>query len=231
MKQNILILLLVFFTLSSTAQTILLSVDNTNEKVTEVGPNLKRHNQIFFRLGLVEGSDKPGARIVFGKSTDFAFGFRKKYKISSLYSFGFETELQSRNYKFKQTAEKIFPDTIINKSQSLNYGNLGLGFYNRFNFDPHRGNFLGTFLDLGIVGSWHFGTHEFSENELSNGTTETKMISDLDYVKKLSASAYARIGFSHISIFSSYRLTELFKKSYKYPALPRLVVGIELSAF
>ena len=231
MKQKFLILLLVIFSLSSTAQTILLSVDNTNEKAAEVGPNLKRHNQIFFRFGLVEGSDKPGARIVFGKSIDFAFGFRKKYKISSLYSLGFETEFQVRNYKFKQSAEKIFPDTIINKSQSLDYAILGLGLYNRFNFDPHRGNFLGTFLDIGIVGSWHFGTHEFSENKLSNGTTETKMISDLAYVKKLSASVYARIGFSHVSIFSSFRLTELFKNSYKYPDLPRLVIGIELSAF
>ena len=231
MKQNSLILLLVIVSLSSTAQTILLSVDNTSEKAIEVGPNLKRHNQLFFRFGFIEGKDKPGARIIFGKSTDFAFGFRKRYKISSLYSLGFETELQARNYKFKQTVEKTFPDTIISKSQSLNYVNLGLGFFNRFNFDPHRGNFLGTFLDIGIVGSWHFSTHEFSENKLSNGTTETKMIGDLAYVKKLSASVYTRIGFSHVSIFSSYRLTELFKETNKYPDLPRLVLGIELSAF
>ena len=231
MKQKILILLLVIFSLSSTAQTILLSVDNTKDKTTEIGPNLKRHNQLFFRFGFVEGIDKPGARIIFGKSTDFAFGFRKRYKISSLYSLGFETELQARSYKFKQTIEKTFPDTIINKSQSLNYGNLGLGFFSRFNFDPHRGNFLGTFLDIGIVGSWHFGTEEFSENKLSNGTTETKMISDLAYVKKLSASVYSRIGFSHVSVYGSYRLTDLFKDAYKYPDLPRLVIGIELSAF
>ncbi len=231
MKKKFLILWLVVLSFSSAAQTVLLAVDNTNDKTAELGPNLTRHNQIFFRLGLVEGSDKPGARIVYGKSTDFAFGFRKRYKISSLYSLGFETEFQSRSYKFKQTAEKFFPDTMINKSQSLNYGNLGLGFFNRFNFDPHRGNFLGTFLDLGIVGSWHFGTHEAAENKLSNGTTETKMITDLDYVKKLSASAYARVGFSHVSIYGSYRLTDLFKNTHKYPDLPRLVVGIELSVF
>ena len=230
MKQKILILLLVIFSLSSTAQTILLSVDNTKDKSTEIGRNLKRHNQLFFRLGFVEGIDKPGARIIFGKSIDFSFGFRKRYKISSLYSLGFETEIQSRSYKFKQTVEKRFPDTIINKSQSLNYGNLGLGFFSRFNFDPHRGNFLGTFLDLGIVGNWHLGTHEFTENKLSNGTTVTKSISDLDYVKKLSTSAYVRIGFSHVSVYGSYRLTDLFKDAYKYPDLPRLVIGIELSA-
>ena len=113
----------------------------------------------------------------------------------------------------------------------MNYGNLGLGFFSRFNFDPHRGNFLGTFLDLGIVGNWHLGTHEFTENKLSNGTTVTKSISDLDYVKKLSSSAYVRIGFSHVSVYGSYRLTDLFKDAYKYPDLPRLVIGIELSAF
>lgn len=231
MKQKSLILLLVIFSLTTRAQTILLSVDNTKDKTTELGPNLKRHNQLFFRLGFVEGSDKPGARIIFGKSIDFSFGFRKRYKISSLYSLGFETELQSRSYKFKQTTEKTFPDTTINKSQSLNFGNLAIGFFNRFNFDPHRGNFLGTFLDLGIVGSWQLGTHEFTENKLSNGTTVTKSISDLDYVKKYSASAYARIGFSHLSVYGSYRLTDLFKNTYKYPDLPRLVVGVELSAF
>ena len=54
MKQKGLILLLVIFSLSSTAQTILLSVDNTKVKTTEIGPNLKRHNQLFFRLGFVD---------------------------------------------------------------------------------------------------------------------------------------------------------------------------------
>lgn len=229
LKSKILFGGLFIFSLSTTAQTVLLSVDKDGEKIIQRGPNLKNHVQVYFHFGFVAGSDKPGARIIYGSSTDLAFGIRKRHKISPLYSIGFEAEFERLSYKLKQTNEKFFPDTILNYSQSLRNFSLGLGVFNRFNFDPHRGNFLGTYLDLGIMGGWDFGYYEYTRNKLPNGTKEAKSISNLSYVNNLDAKVCARMGFSHGSIYTSYRLTKLFKTSYNYPDLPRLVVGVELS--
>lgn len=215
--------------MSTTAQTVLLSVDNSSEKIIQRGPNLKKHIQLYFHFGLLAGSDNPGARIIYGSSTDLAFGIRKRHKISPLYSIGFEAEIERLSYKLKQSNEKVFPDTILNNSQSLRNYSFGLGVFNRLNFDPHRGNFLGTFLDMGIMCKWDFGYYEYTRNNLPNGTKEAKSISNLSYVNNLNSIAYARLGFSHGSIYITYRLTGLFKTSYNYPDLPRLVVGVELS--
>lgn len=229
LKSKILFGGLFIFSLSTSAQTVLLSVDKDGEKIIQRGPNLKKHLQFYFHFGFVAGSDNPGAGIIYGNSIDLAFGIRKRHKINPIYSIGFEAEFARLSYKLNQTTEKFFPDTILYNSQSLRNFSLGLGVFNRFNFDPHRGNFLGTFLDIGIMGRWDFGYYEYTRNKLPNGTKEAKSISNLSYVNNHDAKAYARLGFSHGSIYTSYRLTSLFKTSYNYPDLPRLVVGLELS--
>jgi hypothetical protein len=232
-KQKGLFVCFIFFCIVSSAQTVLLSVDRNNEiNASERGPNLKKFTSIFFRGGCLASKDNPTARIIYGSSVNLAVGVRNKYKISSVYSLGYEIECQYTDYKLKQTKGKIIPDTIINNlSGRLDYSSLGLGLYNRFNFDPHRGNYLGNFLDIGIAGEWDFSIKEISKNKREDGTVFKTTTKHLNYVNNLNTKVYARIGFSHFSLYGSYRLLDLFKPSSIFPDLPKLVLGIELSVF
>jgi hypothetical protein len=184
------------------------------------------------RAGFIASPDKPGARIYYGPSVNLAMGIRRKYKITSFYSLGYDIETQYTTYKFRQQKGKIVPDTVVNNiSGRLDILSTGLGFYNRFNFDPGRGNFLGTFLDLGINGSWEFSVKAISKNKRDDGTVVKTSVRHLPYINNLNAKVYARIGFSHLSVYGSYRLTDLFKPSYNYPEMPRIIAGVELAIF
>jgi hypothetical protein len=215
------------------AQTVLLNVDRNNEtRPSEIGPNLKRFTHFMIRGGLVASPDKPGARIVYGGSFNLAFGIRRKFKVSSVYSLGYDIENQYTDYKFKQEKGKVVPDTVLNNiAGRLDYSTLGIGFYNRINFDPSRGNFLGTFFDLGIMGEWHYSIKSISKNDLDNGNMAKTTVKHLKFVYNTSAKVYCRLGFSHLSLYASYRITDLFKPSFNYPDLPRVIAGIDLAVF
>jgi hypothetical protein len=211
----------------------LLNVDRQSEqKTTDFGPNLKKFSHIFLHAGIIASGDKEGAHIIYGNSSSLAFGFRKKYKISPIYSLGYDLENQYTFYKLKQESGKVLPDTIINNiAGRLDYSSLELGLFNRFNLDPERGNFLGHFIDVGIMGEWDYSIRCISKNELSDGTTIKSVVKKLKYVYNLNTKIYARLGFSHLSLLASYRLKPLFKPGWSYPDLPRLILGLELAVF
>jgi hypothetical protein len=231
-KKIFYVILFTLFSTCSFAQTVLLNVDRPNENKEEThGPNLKKFSHLFIRGGILISKDKAGARIIYGPSVNLAFGVRRKYKISPAYSMGYEIETQYTDYKFRQENEKFFPDTVINNiSQRLDYSALSIGYYNRINLDPSRGNFLGTFIDAGISGSWDFSIKTISKNKLNDGTVKKITVRHLPYVNNFNAKVFARIGFSHISVFISYRLTDLFTSS-AYPDMPRIITGFDLAVF
>jgi hypothetical protein len=215
------------------AQTVLLNVDRKAEdRISQHGPNMKKFAHFLIRAGAIVSGDKAGARIEYGTSVNLAFGVRKKFKISPFYSIGYDIENEYTDYKIKQEKGKLLPDTVINNvSGRLDYSSIGLGFYNRFNFDTRRGNFLGTFLDLGIMGEWHYSIKAIAKNENKDGTLNKNITKRLPYVNNINAKAYARFGYSHLSIYASNRITDLFKSSYDFPDLPRIIAGIELAVF
>jgi hypothetical protein len=232
-KLFILLLFALFFNERSAAQTVLLNVDRASETNKEkTGPNQKKFSHVIFRAGIVAFEDKAGARVKPLSSVNIAFGVRNKYKIGTVYSLGYDIETQFTDYKMKQDEDKIFPDTILNNvSQRLDYTSFGLGFYNRFNFDPGRGDFLGTFIDLGIMGTWDFSIKQISKNKMSDGTLLKNIVKHLPYVNNFNSKVYVRAGYSHLSVYGSYRLTDLFKSSYHFPDLPRFIIGVEIALF
>jgi hypothetical protein len=212
---------------------VLLSVDTQKDKTpVERGQNLKRFTHAYIHAGFVSSNDNPGARIMYGSSVNLGLGMRKKYKISPLYSLGFDIQADFTDYKLKQSEDKILPDTVVNNIMGrMDYTSIGIGFYNRINFDTHRGNFMGTFIDIGIMGTWDFSVKEVSKNKQPDGTIVKTVVKNLPYTNSINSNVYARFGFSHLSLYGSYRLTDLFKKSYEFPELPRLIVGLEIGIY
>ncbi len=233
MKKQYLFLFILLFRTSLFGQTVLLDIDTKEQQRNfDFGPNLKKFTHLTFHIGALASNDNQGARIIYGSSINLSLGIRKKFKISRTYSLGYDLEWQYTDYKFKQKQGKIFPDTIINNvSQRFDYSYVSLGFYNRFNLDPARGNFLGTFLDLGINGCFNYSVKKISKNELENKVRSKSVISNLPFINRVNSNIYARFGRDHVSIFCSYRLIELFKPSYGYPDLPKLILGIDTALF
>jgi hypothetical protein len=231
MKQT-LIIFFVLICFASQAQTVLLDVDRKKERVTtDRGPNLKKFSHFFIRGGMLVSADKAGARIIYGPSVNLGFGLRVKYKISPVYALGWEIENQYLDYKLKQQVERVIPDSLINDMSRYDYSTFVAGIYNRINFDPGRGNYLGKFLDIGIAGEWHYSIKYITKNDGQDGTLVKTVIRGLDYTNNFNARVYARLGLSHISIFGHYRLLDLWKTSSGYPDMPRVVAGIDLAIF
>jgi len=216
----------------SFGQTVLLEVDRSTDSIAPTrGPNLKKFSYGFLYFGFVAGEDKPGAKIIYGNSVDFGIGARKKYKISPLYSLGWELGSDTKIFKLKQSDGKIFPDTILNNAERIEYSSLYISFFNRFNFDNKRGNFMGTFLDVGINGEWDLSITHIIKNSLPDGSDIQSTISGLPYVNRFNYNMFARLGRSHLSVYASYRLSKLFKSSYSFPELPALTIGLDLGIF
>jgi len=214
------------------SQTMILQVDRAADSIPSTrGPNLKKFVHFFMYAGLVAGADETGARIKYFTSDEFGLGVRWKYKISAVYSMGFEWRFNYLSYNLDQKTGKILPDSILNDHEQMDYSSIQLCYYNRFNFDPKRGNYMGKYLDIGVRGDWNFGIDHVTTNSLPDGSEVSSDFSSLPYVNRFSYSVFGRIGLSKVLLYASYRMSDLFKSKYDYPELPRLTAGIELSIF
>ena len=232
-KHILIILFLISFSCRVRSQTVLLNVDHADEKkftTEEVGQNLKRFNQGLIRLAGIIPPEKPGARVVYGTSMDLAAGFRKKYKFSGAYSLGWEAEIGYKSYNIKQDAYKQVLGTDLSKKERFNISTIGIGFYNRINFDPQRGNFIGTYLDLVIKGEYAIFERVLF-NKLSDGSNGKLILSHLPYTRPFQSELMARFGRGHFALTASYRISKLFKALSGYPELPAMTAGFEFGLY
>lgn len=215
------------------AQTVLLHADQKEEAMIRTnsrGENLRRFSHVFIRVGEVVSSDFAGARIIYGSSVDLSFGFRKKYKIGTVYSLGWEIEGVYTDFKLKQEIGKVFPDSLKNKAERLDVSTIGLTFFNRINFDPGRGNRIGKYLDIGINASFADASR-INKNDLPDGSKTKGVQTQLPYLNHFSSCVNVKLGSGHFAIYASYRITDLIKNTYNYPDLPRMTAGLEVGLY
>ncbi len=211
-------------------QTVLLKYDEATEPAYNKGPNQKKFVQGIIKVGMITPPDQDDANIKFGNSFNLGIGVRKKFKVSPVYSLGWQLELEYTDYKFKKDPAILSPVGSTIDTRRFDVSSLSLGFFNRFNFDPSRGNILGTYLDLGITGSLAYSMKEVYKYSTGYGNAVSK-IGNLDYVNIIQSEVFAKIGYNKISVWAKYRFTDLFKASFVVQELPRMAVGIELGLY
>lgn len=194
------------------------------------GENLSRFDQLFFNFGAVFPPDQIGAPIVFGSSVELSFGYRFKYKVNGVYSLGWEADLGWIDYKLKQSKEKYFPDTTINKVERFDVSSLGITFFNRFNFDPGRGNTIGRYVEIALRARYSY-YELMRKNDLPDGSHLKSINSRLPYTLPLQTVASVRLGSGHFALYANYRLSEIFRARFNYPSLPALTAGIEVGLY
>src|SRR4051812_1954710 len=233
MKKIISVIILLWVAVQeSFCQTVLLETDLSRDTLPQTtGQNLKHFSHFFFSAGLVFGKTDKELPVMNGRSYEFHAGFRTKRKVTPVYSYGFDFFYRAINYYIHQNAEKNFPDTLQHKSQKYNFFSLGMDVYNRFNFDPHRGNFLGTYADIGITAEWNFTARTVTRDVLP-GDEKIKVIAKhFNYVNAFSSRIFLRAGRSKVVVYAAYRFTDHFKASFGLPELPLFIAEIKLNFF
>jgi hypothetical protein len=235
--------------IQAAAQNVLLAQDVAKDSIPEkFGPNLKHYTHFYLGYGFVVGpSENKGSQVKYPASHEWVIGLRYKYKVGEVYALGFDLALTPQVFKLKQQEGKTLPATTLYKSEKLKFTNLGLAFYNRFNWDK-RGNYMGNFVDLGVYGNWLATQARIYEDDniyglvgpLSGVKTVKVRESGLKYVSDFNYGALVRVGFNRYVFYGTYRISDLFDSGYSvlnpdgsnyfaFPELPRFTLGFQLS--
>lgn len=234
---------------NASAQNVLLAQDVAKDSIPEkFGPNLKHYTHFYLGYGFVVGpSENKGSQVKYPSSHEWVIGLRYKYKVGEVYALGFDLAFTPQVFHLKQQESKILPTPTLYEYEKLKFNNLGLAFYNRFNWDK-RGNYVGNFVDLGVYGNWLAGAaHVYGDNEIFGLTSPFSGVksvkvreSGLKYVADFNYGALVRLGFNRYVFYGSYRISDLFDSGYSvltpdgsnyfdFPELPRYTIGFQLS--
>ena len=232
---------------SVSAQKVLLEQNVSEDSVKKTfGPNLKYFGHFYGGFGLIAGPAEAGSKIRYFISHEFLLGYRFKYKVGKVYALGLDATVTFQSVFLKQEDGKTLPTTAMYDSEKLKFTNIGLGFYNRFNWDK-RGNYVGNFIDLGVYGNWMpFKTHVYEDDQIFlltgplNAVKEIKVReTGLNYIADFNYGLLSRIGFNRYVLYGTYRLSDLFNTGYwvtgvdgnnlfDFAELPRISIGFQI---
>ena len=213
------------------AQDIKLQQDVTENKISTEGPNRKNYHHSYMGYGVCAGKASDSLKTKFG-SGNFVFGYRYKRRFCQAYAIGYDVNYNANFFRIVQDSMKMFPNNVLHKKEKLIQNNVALVIYNRFNFG-RRGDYIGHFLDLGAYAEWNFRSvyQTYDEYAVANsvGASNTRQIhSGLTYLNPFNYGFTARIGASKYALYANYRMSDIFKISYIFPELPRLIIGLQL---
>lgn len=214
-------------------QTVVL--DRNVEKDTAVsrfGPNMPLFTHLYIGFSLATPPSETGAKVKYGLGSNvFRFGVRYKRKVTGIFSTGFDLEYRHTGFTMAQENGKLIPDSVLHEKETYSFYAAGAGVFLRFNFDPHRGNFMGKYIDLYAAADYNFVRSYTAVDKLSTGEIFTGTTSRLKYIEPAGYYASLRLGFSRFLFSATYRLSGYFKAFYNLPELPRINVGVEVGFY
>lgn len=200
------------------------------------GPGRRHYLHPFASYGAaVALPEGPGASTRLWGSGLFDIGLRYKLKILKRWEMGVGVKYERSAYGLEQDDDKEVFGPTQHEQEKLILNDLSGDLYTRFVFGK-RGDFVGTFLDLGAYLDHSFRKQHMTVDEYEDpnavGAEEVKSKQrGLTYVEDLHYGFLARFGRSRYVLFARYRFSDLFKGdgiAADYPELPRLQVGVQL---
>lgn len=225
------------YVLQGKAQSVVLKQEVDADSIPKkFGQNRKNYFHSYIGLGWVMGSSAGDSLgINYGKSFEFTFGWRYKLRLNNTFSLGGDLALNWRSFSILQDSSKNFPTTpvVIYEKERLACRNLVGSVYLRINYGK-RGNAIGRFIDLIGFAEYNYDPQHITDFKNIKGNSfgagKTRQInSDLVYLNAINYGATVRAGFNVFALYFSYRISDLFKPSYKFTELPRITAGIQLS--
>ena len=229
MKKTAILLALLALGLTGFAQTILMQNTNPMKPYQEKkeGENLKNYSQGFIGFGVLAPVGTTHDDTYFGKSFVFDLGYRYRYRVSNFIHIGNDLSYNIQTNRLDHSGMKKVYDKMTHDRETIIQNELRISPFIRFNLTPNRGNYLGTYLDLGGYFGWNFLPIFRAVDKAHNGNEKVKYIRNFDPNQNIyDYGVTGRIARNKNLLFVSYRLSDIMKNK-DLPELPRLSVGIQ----
>jgi hypothetical protein len=229
------LIFIVACSLQAAGQEVLLhqDVDSNNILHRKWGPNEPIYLGSYVYYGFFTGSTdlqvKKGLN-----SFSIGAGLFYKRKISRIFSAGLLTGYRYGYFSMKELPGYSLTDSLFwhkettHKKEKIFSGALSLQAFIRVNFDPHRGDIQGKYIEIGggpdLTLNKGYETLDITPDKMRVHTR----FSNIPYLSTLPEYVYARIAFNSISLGVAYRLTSYFKPQYNLHEPPQYLVKIEL---
>lgn len=228
--QLIFSLLLSVYCFHASTQEYLLSIEQAVDSLEpKRGKNRAHYTHPYIGYGFILGPADQGAATVAGSSREFVYGIRYKRKLSNVFSAGYDLLYKFQAYRLVQDSSKRIPSPLLNDRERMIFHHATAMLYFRTNFKALRGDKMGKFFDLGAYGDYIFAHVLFQKNELSNGVISRNRTTRHGYFNRINYGAMMRVGGDRLSIYGTYRLSDIFYPSLQMPEMSRLTIGIQLN--
>lgn len=231
MKKYLIIIAAILLTVSAQAQTEILS-DNYPTypyKTKTFGPNRKHCIYFFSNYGLnIPTQNNFDINVIRSGQLNLGYGYKRKF--TSFADLALEVSYNNNFHHLNKESREKF-DTItewktIRTFQNGIQGNAFLRIY----LTKKRGNYIGTFVDLGFFTTYHIksGYHKYLKNKdimIKQREYPKEIFTELNYGPSVS------IGRNYFSVFAQYNLNSIYTDKVEKNPIPQLVAGVKLSIY
>jgi hypothetical protein len=229
-------IIFLFSFFAASAQKVMMEEKPDVSSNSKFGPNQDYYLQWTLSAGALIGSGDTRLPVNDLRSTDFSTGFKFKRKINGLLSFWIEPKYHYASYNINQVDNKTIADSLFwgpiktkHVKERFSTESFMLNGFFRINFDPKRGNYIGTYLDLGAGLDFILDKEYVAIDNEPNGSELRTSYSKLPYMNSLNYNGFARLGFDWWAVGFNYRLSGIFKSQYGLPEPPAYTISIEIN--
>lgn len=237
--------LTVFFVGQLAYSQVIVLKETVSDDVAEddygFGPNRKSFNHPYFGLGSFLGlysHDGKGDDIEptqFFQSVDLTVGTRFYSNWGKVFAGVVDPEIGVSILRLKAKDSMSLPVSSVSlKKAKYLFSKVGLNLALQINFQPKRGNQLGTYIQLGGYGGLNW-VRRFIANYNADASVYEKSyklsLKRLRYINRWEYGPLFRWGRSNFLLFAKYRLSNSITSSFsgnKFQELPRFTVGVQL---
>lgn len=210
---------------------------DTSQTIPTFGANRRWFVQSTYGIYTRFGPEEAGAATL-GRSLLYDFGIRTKLKLWKWDALCLDVNVGQERWALKQEVGKTVPDTVLHQAARLQFNRVQGIFCNRINFNRHRGNIIGTYLDFGVYGNWMYRNLYITKDKLdqtnTSGPKEIKSRElNLRYINPLQYGFAVRFGSEFFALSATWRMSNYFREveSKTYPELPRLWLGVVIAPY
>lgn len=216
----------------ASAQTIVISEDNPDRvyEETDWGPNKQHFGYWFVNYGMpvpitTENHLKTMA------SGHWNAGYAYKIRMFSFMDIAAELSYSNYFYALNKDAREnvIWPGISWDKIRTKQNG-LKASMFFRLYMNPKRGNYFGTYIDVGGFVDYHLSSgwvYKYKDDEVKR----MERIRHDDDFETFSYGTVFAIGRDQFSLFVQYNLQDVITGTTRYPDMPHFIVGLKLNLY
>ncbi len=213
------------------SQTVVIEDDNPGDVYEETawGPNEQHFGYWFVSYGLPVPITTDN-NLKTAISGHLNFGYAYKHKLLSFVDIG--AELSYSNYFYaldEPSRDALAPNKDWDKIRSKQNG-MKANIFFRFYMSPRRGNYLGTYLDLGFYADYHMssGWMYKLKDDFIKEKVSLKQNEDFETLTYGPSLAFGRDQFN---FFAQYNITSVLTSKSTFPEMPAFVCGLKINMY